>query len=294
MSDVVKTWTEWLKNSRFSYLTEEQKQQTLLWLCKVRDKVLDRAKLKPEDIIIDIGTGNGLLSFGAYERLKEMNSSDGKVIASDAFIDCVEECFKIAKACGIEKEMGFIQADAVDTTLPANSVNVVVMRSVLVHILDKPKAINEFFRILAPSGGRLSIFEPIISKNTKFYELMTPENYPNYQELKQAEDKMTSDENDPLMNFNEDSLRKDFENAGFKNVDIDIEVQSSTYQVSREMIEPWFNTPPSPGRPTVKEKYLQYFSENEVQEFIERLKDDLAGKTITINSPTAFIYAEKH
>jgi len=291
MSEIVKTWTEWLKNSRFSYMSEEQKQQTLLWLSQVREKVLDRANLKQGDILIDIGTGNGLLSFGAYERLKEMNGA-GKVIASDAFIDCVEECYKIAKECGIDKEMDFIQTDATDTKLPDNSVDVVVMRSVMVHILDKSKAINEFFRILN-QGGRISIFEPIISKNTKYYELMTPENYPNYEVLKEAEDKMTSDERDPLMNFDEDSLKKDFENAGFKNIDIDIVVQSSTYPVSKEMIDPWMNTPPSPGRPTVKEKYLQYLSENEVNEFIERLKHDLDGRIITINSPTAYIYAEK-
>jgi len=272
-------------------MTEEQKQQTLLWLSQVRDKVLDRANLKANDVVIDIGTGNGLLAFGAYERLKEMNGA-GRVIASDAFRDCVEECLNFAKTCGLENKMDFIQTDASDTKLPENSMDVVVLRSVLVHILDKSKTIKEFFRILK-QGGRISIFEPVIRKNTKFYELMTPENYFNYQALKEAEDKMVSDETDPLMNFDQDSLKKDFEEAGFKNIDIDIVVQSSTYQVSKEMIEPWFNTPPSPGKPTVKEKYLQVFSEAEVNEFIEKLKQDLDGKTITINSPTAYISAEK-
>lgn len=288
MSEVVKTWTEWLKNSRFSYMSEEQKQQTMQFLYQVRDKVLDRAKLKPHDILIDIGTGSGLLAFGAYERLK----GTGKAIASDAFMDCVEECYKIARECGIENEMGFLQADASNTELPDVSVDVVVMRSVLVHIVDKPKAIKEFFRILN-SGGRISIFEPVISKNTKYFELMVPEKYSNYEALKQSEIKMTSDKNDPLMNFDEDSLKKNFEEAGFKNIDIEIAVQSSTYQVSKEMIEPWFNTPPSPGNPTVKEKYLRDFSEEEVNQFIETLKLDLDGKTITINSPTVYISAEK-
>lgn len=291
MSDVVKTWTEWLKNSRFSYMSEEQKQQTLLWLFQVRDKVLDRANLKPDDVIIDIGTGTGLLAFGAYERLKEMGST-GKAIASDAFMDCVEECFKIAKTCGIEKEMGFLQADASKTDLPDNSVDVVVMRSVLVHILDKSKPIKEAFKILK-QGGRISVFEPIITKNTKYYELITPEKYHNYQALKEAEDKMVTDPNDPLMNFDENTLRKDFEEAGFKNIDIEIVVQTSTYTATKEMVEPWFNTPPSPGNPTVKEKYLRDFSEEEVNEFLETLKQDIDGKTITINSPTAYIYAEK-
>lgn len=292
MSEVVKTWTEWLTNSRFSYMSEAQKQQTFLWLFEVRDKVLDRANLKPDDNVLDIGTGNGLLSFGAYERLKEMNGT-GRVIASDAFIDCVDECYKIAKTCEIENEMSFIQADACDTKLPEDTIDVVIMRSVLVHILDKSKAIKEFFRILKPSEGRISIFEPIISKNTKYFELMTPEKYPNYEILKQAEEKMVTDKNDPLMNFDEDSLKKDFEEAGFKNINIEIAIQSSTYPVSKEMIDPWLNTPPSPGKHTVKEKYLQSLSEKDVNEFIETLKLDLDGKTVTISSPTAYISAEK-
>jgi ubiquinone/menaquinone biosynthesis C-methylase UbiE len=291
MTEVVKNWTQWLKTSRFGYMSEEQKQQTLNFLFQVRDKVLDRAKLKADDVLIDIGTGTGLLAFGAYERLKSLGGT-GKSIASDAFMDCVEECYKIAKECSIENEMGFLQADASNTQLPENSVDVVVMRSVLVHIVDKAKAVNEFYRILN-TGGRVSLFEPVISENTKYFELMTPEKYSNYEALKASELKMTSDEKDPLMNFTQDSLKKDFENAGFKNIDVDIVNQVSTYVVSKEMIEPWFNTPPSPGSLTVKEKYLKDFSEEEVNKFIEILKQDLDGREITITSPTIYLFAEK-
>jgi hypothetical protein len=102
-----------------------------------------------------------------------------------------------------------------------------------------------------------------------------------------------SDKNDPLMNFNEETLRENFEEAGFENIDFDIVTQSSTYQVLTEMIDPWFNTPPSPGRPTAKEKYLKFLPENEVNEFIEKIKIELTGKVITINSPTAYVYADK-
>jgi len=290
MSEIIKTWTQWLNNSRFSHLSELQKQQTLLWLELVRDKILDRANLKAGDTVIDIGTGTGLLLWGIYERLK---NTDSKIIASDAFADCVEECRKIAAQCGIENEITFLQADAANTTLPENSVDVVVMRSVLVHILDKPSVINEFFRILKPSGGRLSVFEPIMSQNTRFYQLITPENFDNFDLLKEIEDKMMSDENDPLMNFNEKSLKQNFADAGFKNIDFDIVTQNSTYQVQKEAVDPWFNTPPSPGNPTVKEKYLKFLSEKEVDNFIEKIKIELDGKVITINSPTVFITAEK-
>ncbi len=288
MSKLVKNWTDWLKNSRFSYMNETQKQQTLRWLFNVRDIVLDRARLKKGDIIIDIGTGTGLLAFGAYERLE----NTGKVILSDAFTDCLEECKNIAGECRIKDKLEFLQSDASDIKLPDNSVDVVVMRSVLVHIPDKLTSIKEFFRILK-KGGRISIFEPIIKKNTKYYELINPANFSNYEKIKEIEQKLTSDENDPLVNFDEHTLKNDFIKAGFKNIDINISIESSTYAVEPAMIDPWFNTPPSPDRLTLKQRFTDFMPEPEVNEFIEKLKTELGGREITLNSPAAYVYAEK-
>lgn len=288
MSKTIETWSEWLKSSRFSYMNEVQKEQTLRWLAQVRDKVLDRANLKPEDTLIDIGTGTGLLSFGAYELLK----GAGKVIASDLFEDCLVECKKIVESCNITDGFEFLQSSATDIKLPDNSVDVVVMRSVLVHILDKPTAINEFYRILK-SGGRISIFEPIIKSNTKYYELINPFNFPDYDRLKEIEIEIMSDENDPLTNFDDQSLYENFKSAGFQNIDIDINTEESTYQASASMVDPWFTTPPRPGDLTIREKYLKYLSEPEVDKFIEDLKQELDGKMITVKSLSAYISAVK-
>lgn len=288
MSELVKTWTDWLLNSRFSYMNETQKQQSLLWLIDVRDKIIERAKLQPGDTIIDIGSGTGLLAFGAHMAL----NGDGRFIVSDAFADCVDACERIAKHAGVDSNMEFLQTDAADVKLPENSVDVALMRSVLVHIFDKKSVITECYRILKP-GGRMSIFEPIIKKNTRYYQLVNPETFPGYEKLKDAELKMTADENDPLVNFDENTLQADFEEAGFKNIDIDLQITSSTYPVTAEMIDPWFNTPPSPGKPALKQMFMEFMPEGEVNELIENLKNDLTGREITINSPVAYIYAEK-
>ena len=167
-----------------------------------------------------------------------------------------------------------------------------MMRSVLVHIPDKLPVLKECYRVLK-EGGRISIFEPVISKNTKYYELINPANFPNYQKIKEIEDQISSDKNDPLTNFDETTLENNFKEAGFKNVDVKMATESSTYPVDPNMIEPWFNTPPSPGKPALKEKFLQFMPEEDVKEFMERLKTELGGKEITINSPVAYIYAEK-
>lgn len=288
MTDTVKTWSEWLKVSRFSFLSEEQKEQTLRWLFLVRDKILDRARLKNDDVLIDIGTGTGLLSFGAYDILKD----SGKVIASDRFEDCINECKKIAEACDITKNFDFLLSDSENIKLNDNFVDVVVMRSVMVHIVDKLPSIKEFYRILKPKG-RISIFEPIIQSNTRYYELINPLNYPNYEKLKEVEIKIMTDVKDPLTNFDDKDLVGYFKEAGFKNIDLDLCTEESTYNVCANMMDPWFNTPANPGGLTMKERFLQYLSTEETDEYIEKIKLDLDGKTITVKSFSAYISAEK-
>lgn len=287
MAEIVKTWSEWLKNSRFSYMTEVQKEQTLRWLESVKDKVLERAAIKSGDTIIDIGTGTGLLAFGSYE----LAGGSSRVIASDVAQDCLDECKKIADACSINENFEYLLSSADDIKLDDNSVDVAVMRSVLVHILDKRTCIKEFYRILNP-GGRISIFEPVISTNTKYYDLL-PVDFPDYERFKAAEHEMMTSMNDPLTNFTHETLVADFEAVGFKNIKLDLAVEQSIYPVTASMVEPWFNLPPSPNMPTIRDKFLKTFSETEVDSYIENVKTYLDGKTITVKSYVAYISAEK-
>jgi len=288
MSNTVKNLTEWLTKSRFSYMSEEQKEQTLRWLLGVRDKVLSRAKINPDDTVLDIGTGTGLLAIGAHELL----NGTGKVIASDKFEDCVKECDEVAKQCGIKEGFEVLQSSADDIKLPDNSIDVTVMRSVLVHIIDKQSVLNELYRVLK-KGGRISIFEPIMNSNTKYHQLVTPENITNYQKFKDAENKIMTKADDPITNFDDKTLVENFEKAGFKNIDLEVGTEASTYMVQAEMVEPWFNAAPSPGSLSLKDKFRTYFEEDEVTRFITEVKNDLAGKTITVKTFSAYITAEK-
>lgn len=288
MTATVKTWTEWLKHSRFSYMNEEQKEQTFRWLSSVKDKILERANIKSDDVIIDVGTGTGLLAFGAYELVGQ----NGKVIASDSYEDCIEECGRIAKNSDIRENFELLLSDAASIKMPDNSVDIVVMRSVLVHILEKQSVLDECYRILKP-GGRISIFEPIISSNTRYHELINPENFSNYERIKEIEDKVMSMPNDPLTNFNDKTLEKNFSKAGFKNIDIDLNTEQSAYKASASMVGPWFNTPPSPGSLTLRQRFLQYMSEEGLDNYIKELKAELDNKIIVVKSYSAYISAEK-
>jgi len=288
MSEKVKTWSEWLNKTRFENLPEEHKNEMLSELNQIAGNIFSRACLKPEDTFLDVGTGSGLLAFKAYEILKEK----GKVIASDAFADCLEDCRQTAKNKGIEDKIDFIQSDATDLKIPDNSIDLVSTRSVLCHVLDKPKIFSEFFRVLK-QNGRFSLYEPIMSANSRFYSILNPENYSNFKKIKEVEEKILSDEIHPVFNYDIESLQQNIKKAGFINIDISRAEEFSTANFSKDTFLSWFNETISVGQPSIKEKFLQFVSEKEYEEFIEKLSAAFGEDIYIFSLPKIYIYAEK-
>ena len=148
-------WARWLLTRRDggSATLRAQHASDLAWF---RDGVLDRADLEPDDVLLDVGCGTGLVGFGALDRL----GPDGRVIFSDVSQDLLDQCRRAADG---DERCSFVRASAEDLAgIADHSVDVVTTRSVLIYSEHKATAFEEFFRVLRP-GGRLSLFEPINS-----------------------------------------------------------------------------------------------------------------------------------
>src|SRR5215467_9496289 len=86
-------WARWLLDIRHGG-DEAYRQRMLETLYAWRDEILDKAQLKPGDTLLDVGAGDGLIAFGALDRL----GPAGHVIFSDISQDLLDHCRAAAAA----------------------------------------------------------------------------------------------------------------------------------------------------------------------------------------------------
>ena len=288
MSEICKNWTQWLKQNRFAGQTPEMIEQTTKWLEAVRDVILVYAEIMPHETVIDIGCGTGLLAFKALE----MQDCKGKVIFSDKFQDCLDDCKKILDESGVTEGYEMLLSPCEHIALPESSVHKALMRSVLVHVVHKQPAISEIYRILKP-GGKFCAFEPVIRSNTRYWQILDPMYIEKYEDFKRVENEIMENPLDSLCNFDEKTLEMNLEIAGFSVPEVKVQEVASRYVVQAGMVREWFNNPPSPGQPSTKERYLKYFDEATVNKYMFEVQDYLTGREISLKTNAVFINATK-
>lgn len=288
MSEICENWSTWLKKTRFSYMNEQQVQQTLNWLISIRNQVLLMADIKQGQKVADFGCGSGLLGFGVLEKFEDKV----ELIFSDKFQDCLDECSKILSTIDKPNNVKFLLSDVANIKLDSNYLDCAMTRSVLVHVKDKLPAFAELYRVLKKEGIYCA-FEPIISENTRYYELLKANQITDYEDFYRAEKEFMENKDDSLVNFNAQSLDENLSEVGFGDVKINVQKVASKYTPTPEAIISWFSAPPAPEKKTMKERFLDYFEEAKVDNFIEEVKLALGNKEISVCSNTALIKAIK-
>ena len=288
MSAICENWTQWLKKNRFAGQTPEMIEQTTKWLEAVRDVILEYAEIQPYDTVLDIGCGTGLLAF----RALEMQECKGNVIFSDMFQDCLDDCKKILDESGVKGGYELLKSPVEHLALPMSTVHKAVMRSVLVHVVNKQPAISEIYRVLKP-GGKLCAFEPVIRSNTRYWEILDPMYIDKYEDFKRVENQIMEDPLDSLCNFDEKTLQTNLEIAGFSIPEVRLQEVKSNYVVLPNMVREWFVNPPSPTQPCVKDRFLKHFDFPTVEKFMIQVEEYLTGRSISLKTNAAFINATK-
>jgi arsenite methyltransferase len=218
-------WHRWLLDVRFGGDASWREKNLTEFLYPVREMVLDKAQLRPGDTLLDVGTGDGLIAFGALDRL----GTSGDVIFSDISQDLLEHCRQAADAEGLLDRCRFVLAPADCLTGVADeSADVVTTRSVLIYVKDKPAAFREFYRVLRP-GGRMSLFEPI----NVLMSAADPDLFFGYDvtpvrdlaaKVQALYESIQPPGVDPMLDFDDRDLVRHAQDAGFPEIDLQLQV----------------------------------------------------------------------
>lgn len=253
-------WSEWLLRRRFPSDPAVAAQWNKR-LETMRAGVLDRARIEPHDVVLDVGAGDGLIAFGALERV----GPAGRVIFSDISRPLLDESRRIARQLEVEERCQFVHASAHELRpIPDASVDVVTTRSVLIYVKEKAESFREFFRVLRP-GGRISLFEPINRAGRDYRDLMEARD-PTL-EFRHLAERMTAywetlqPPDDPMFDFDERGLVRMALEAGFEDLHLQLEMDVT---LSEPMSwEGWVSSAGNPKIPSLAEAMKDVFNAEE-------------------------------
>ena len=259
-------------------------------LHRVRDRVLDNARIEPGDVVLDVGCGDGLIGFGAVERVGQ----NGVVIFSDISADLIGHCREIAHENNLPARFVVNSADELRDIADA-SIDVLTTRSVLIYVDRKERAFAEFLRVLRP-GGRVSIGEPINRFSypeprgrfcgydaTRIMEIVD--------KLEAFFDREERPKIGAMMDFDERDLVAIAERTGFRDIHLDLKAD-----IKAPCPEDWtrfIRSAGNPHSPTIEEAMNAALTSDERDRFTAHLRPLVESGTGTERRAFAFLTAKK-
>jgi SAM-dependent methyltransferase len=280
-------WSRWLLENRFGGDAEYAKEY-LDKLREVRERVLNHGlTLGDGATLLDVGTGDGLIGFGALERM----GPTGRVIFSDVSRPLLDRCQSLAAEMALSDRCQFVEARAEDLRpIAADSADAVTTRSVLIYVADKASAFREFYRVLR-AGGRISLFEPINRYGLDTWRFDMAPVLDLAQRLRALYRRLQPPDSDPMLDFDEHGLVAHCEAAGF--VDIHVALHIFVRPATPQPWERAISIPGNPNIPSLREAMDQVFTPEERARYEAHVRPRLEAGHGVVREAVAYLAALK-
>lgn len=117
------------------------------WHIQIAHRLIEYSQIKPEQHVLDIATGTGLVAIEAAQIV----GSYGRVVGVDISTGMLEVAKQKVEGLGF-KHVEFLLADAEALNFPVNSFDTILCSSALIWMADIPAALCQWIRFLKPGG----------------------------------------------------------------------------------------------------------------------------------------------
>jgi len=270
----------WLGAGRFAGLTPDGRQEVSARLASIADRVVAVARVGPDDRVVDVGAGTGLLT----ERALPLVGRGGLVAAVDQSTGALAQI----RAPKVGGALCRVVGDVAALPLETCSMDVALARSVLIYLDDLPGAVAEIGRVLRP-GGRLSVFEPVNSgrvHDARLHGLAADELAAIGRALAAATSSAGA-----MIRFSEAALRAAAETAGFRDVTVAHDAARQTL-TGRDAVSAHLSRSSYPGAPSPLAVITDTLGADLAARYAEAWREAVdAQGTITYTTPTIFATA---
>ncbi len=280
-------------------------------LARVRDRVLDAARILNHSTVLDLKAGAGLLTWEAVRRTPE-----GGVYAlarnrrdADALRQLAERLPQIERPAIMEGKIEelplflSLQSGSASPlpsrpsqlTTPSSPLlrfDAIVGHNALLDEADKGAVCQLLAELLAP-GGVISLAERVPRHTQRLYALVDSRELAAdvVERWRQAEEAIYADAADPLVNWDETDLNDALSATGL-TVTMQSEVEETETPITAAMIERWF-TPVNSGRPAYIDRLAMLLTGDEIAQIKKLFERQLTGQSVPWQSRTLFLTARR-
>ena len=161
----------------------------------------------------------------------------------------------------------------------------IIGRNFIANASDKQAAVQNIVKLMNETDGNVALAENIARHTQRLAALLQDHGQEWLPRIRQAEDDIYANPDDPLVNWDEKTLVSYFENAGrsVKN----IELQSFTREIiiSSAQLQHWFDNTPG----SFRNRLLKLCSEDDVNQFFNAVRTELLNHKVQWSTQVAFL-----
>ena len=262
-------------------------------LAAQRERIVQAARIQRHHLVLDLNAGSGLLTWEALRR-----AAEGGVVAlartpqdADALLQQASRLPEIERPTILQGDLDDLPA-LLDAGRTARF-DAILGRNALTRHPDKPGAARLLVSLLSEKGC-IALAETVPAHTQRLHRLVDlaalGETLAGH--VVEAEEAIYRQPGDPMVNWDETSLRRAFEDAGLVT-QVSVERERSEVQVTPAMLARWFTPSGAGERPSYVDHLRQRLDAHQCAQVEAAFRQQLANRAVQWETRMGYLVATR-